>query len=143
MDGDYWYSFSGIGAEFFFEHNGEIGFIKGDKAFIFSMDKLTDTTEEERSVCARLESGLISFGSFNEKKRLSRCIIRTSPGASLSLTVTDAEGKSERFDLKDGSGERMGYIEKRLRLRRSRHYSLSIETENNTVIYGITLVAVD
>ena len=144
IDSDAWYRFFGIGAEFFFEYNGEIGFIKGKKAYIFSSEKETDTVDgEERSVCARFESGILSFDGFWEKKRLSRCMIRTSPNATVTLTVTDAEGRSESFRLTDGSEERIGYIDKRLALRRSRHYSISVETERHAVIYGITLTAAD
>ena len=144
IDSEAWYRFSGIGAEFFFEYNGEVGYIKGNKAYIFSQDKETDTVGgEERPVCARFESGILSFGGFWKKKRLSRCIIRTSPGATVSLTVTDAEGRIEKFTLTDGSGESIGFIDKRLALRRSRHYSISVETEKNSVIYGVTLTAAD
>lgn len=144
IDSEAWYSFKGIGAEFFFEYNGELGLIKGSKAYIFAPDKTSDTVgENEREVCARFESGCISFGGFWEKKRLSRCIIRTSPGATVKLTVNDAEGQEYSFSLSDGSGERMGYIDKRLTVRRSRHYSFAIEAVNSAVIYGVTLLAVD
>ena len=144
IDAEAWYIFTGIGAEFFFEYNGEIGFIKGKEAYIFSPDKQTDTVgTEEREVCARFESGLISFNGFQSKNRFSRCIIRTSPGASVKLTVTDAEGREYVFSLSDGSGERVGYIDKKFTVRRSRHYSFSIETTKSAVVYGATLVAID
>lgn len=144
IDAEAWYVFTGIGAEFFFEYNGELGFIKGNKAYIFSGDKVSDSVDgSENEVNARFESGIISFGGFWEKKRLARCIIRTSPGATVKLTITDAEGREEIFELSDGSDERIGFIDKRLTLHRSRHYSFSVETSQSATIYGITLVAVD
>lgn len=144
IDAKAWFSFKGIGADNFFEYNGELGFFQENRMYIFSQSKTTDTsTTGEREITARLESGLISFEKWNQKKKLSRCLIRTSPGATVLFQVTDADGKSESYSLSDGSGEKVGYINKRLSLRRSRYYSFSIEAKDNATIYGVVLVATD
>ena len=144
IDRDAWFCFSGIHADHFLEHNGEPGFIEGKTVYFFASDAVGDLTDDgERAVCSRLESGMISFGGPNERKKLSRCLIRTSPSATVTLTVTDAEGNSSRLELTDGSGERLGYIEKRLKCKRSRHFSFTLEAEGKAVIYGITLIATD
>lgn len=144
IDAKAWFSFKGIGADNFFEYNGELGFFKKNKMYLFSQSKNTDSSDSgEKEITAKLESDLISFDKWDQKKKLARCLIRTSPGASVSLRVTDAEGRSESFSLSDGSKERIGYIEKRLNLHRSRYYSFSIEAKENATIYGIVLVATD
>lgn len=144
IDTKAWFSFTGITADNFFEYNGELGFFQKNRMYLFSQNKSTDSaTTGERSITARLESDLIFFDKWNQKKKLSRCLIRTSPNASVSLTITDAEGRETSYSLSDGSCERVGYIEKRLSLHRSRYYSFSLEATNDTVIYGIVLVATD
>ncbi len=143
-ESDSWFSFSGIGAQRIFEIDGEICFTKDNVIYGFSRSRTSDSlVDEDRPIIGRIESGIIMLAPCNESKKLSRCIIRTSPGASLSLTVTDAKGRSVRYRLSDKSGERMGYMERRLDLYRSRYYSFLVETEENAVIYGITLIAQD
>lgn len=144
IDAKAWFSFTGIGADNFFEYNGELGFFRENKMYLFSQSKTTDSTASgETNITARLESDLISFDKWNRKKKLLRCLIRTSPSASVTLTVTNAEGESESYYLTDDSGEQVGYIEKRLALHRSRYYSFSIEASEGVIIYGVVLVATD
>ena len=69
----------------------------------------------------------------------------TSKGASLKLTVTDAEGRNQVLYLSDHSSERLGYIESRIESVRSRYYSVSIEdsTSESSSLYSVVLSATE
>jgi len=143
---DSWYSFSGIGAEHFFECAGKVGFTRSDSICLFSPDMTHDTVDGKKiNVISRIESGLLMCDPINDQKRLSHLFMLTSKGASLKLTVTDAEGHSQSLYLSDNSSERLGYLESRLECRRSRYYSFSIEdsTDQAVKLYTVVLSAVD
>lgn len=143
-EADAWFTFSGIGAENIFEIDGEIGFSKGNAIYVFSRSADCDRRlDGEHPINGRIDSGIIMLKPCNESKKLSRCLIRTSPGATASLTLTDAKNRSVTYSLSDLSGERLGYMKKRLSVHRSRYYSFSITTDVNAVIYGVTFIAQD
>ncbi len=139
---DSWFYFTGIGADRLFEINGEVGFLKGNVFYLFS-PSLTDDhlSDQILTPTAVIESGIIMLDPLNESKKLLRCLIRSSKGASICLSITDAKGRTVVYPFSDSSGEQIGYIEKRLDLHRSRYYSFSIFTNQPTVIYGVTFIA--
>jgi hypothetical protein len=143
---DAWYSFSGLAAKHFFECSGSVGFTRSDCIYLFDQSATCDTANgKKNNIYARIESGLILCDPINDKKRLSNVFMLTSKGASLKLTVTDAEGRYQALYLSDLSSERLGYIESRIESMRSRYYSFSIEdsTPESSSIYSIILTATD
>ena len=135
-DAGAWFYFTGIHAERLLEVNGEVCFLRDDTFYIFS-----PVVDGIPSPSAIIESGLIMLPPQNESKKLLLCLIRTSPGAKIDLTVVDAKNRSTTYSLADTSGEQIGYIEKRLYLHRSRYYSFSLTAKGPSVIYGISFVA--
>ena len=71
-------------------------------------------------------------------------MMRSSPSAAFELTVTDALGREKSVALSDKSGEREGYIEKRLSCPRSRYYSftLSHARPDDLELYSLIFTAV-
>ena len=143
---DAWYSFSGIAAEHFFECSGSVGFIRSSCIYFFDQNATCDTADgKSANIRARIESSLILCDPINDKKRLSNVFMLTSKGASVKLTVTDAEGRDQALYLSDNSSERLGYIESRIESVRSRYYSFSIEdsTPKSSSLYSVVLSAAE
>ena len=145
MDHEAWYSFSGVCADCFFEHDGEVGFFNDSGMYIFSEDLKKDLLSDgEKDIVGKLGSNLLMFGDCNVKKRLSRFIARVSPGAEIAFSVTDPKGRQSSFGFVDTGNETPGYIEKRLSCHRARHYAFTLECRTDDAeIYGIILTAAD
>ena len=138
---DIWYCFGGFSPDRFFEINGSIGFVSDNALYLFD-DRAS--SDDGLPISAYIESSIINFGDFNRHKKLARAMIKMSPNHTVAFSVTDAKENSIELSLSDNSGERLGYIEKRVPCLRSRYYSVSLthdSDENNVVIYSITMSA--
>lgn len=139
-----WYRFIGINADSFFEINGRLGFFSGSSLCLFDPDRSDDFFDgETNAIVSSVTTGRVNFGSFDTKKRLFCVALRSDPGASVNLTVTDALGNSKSSAVTDFSGELMGYIEARTDVLRSRYYNIRITcaSSSSDSIYGISLFA--
>ena len=142
IDKGLWFSFDNIEATEIFEFNGEICFLKEKVICGFSPSSSRDDNgSASGSIRASLESGLIMSSPINESKKLLRCIVRSSSGITASLAVRNAVGDVCTISLSDTSGEYIGYVEKRVNIKKSRYYRFSLSTNSDAVIYGVTFIA--
>lgn len=142
--GKLWYSFDGFYPDMLFEMGDDMAFISGSVLYAFSDRLFYDETDEDfYPITATIESDMISFGAPNRKKRLARVMLSFSSDGALYLTTTDAESSETDTEIHPTGVERREYCERRLRTKRSRHYSFRINHDDGPfTLYALTLTAV-
>lgn len=138
-----WVRWNGIAADDFFEADGQIGFLRDGKLFLFESDLTRDYESESeiRPICAVYQSGITDFGS-DSKKALARAVLHADiRGGALRLSFSGCgtETVSRSFAPSD---HEHSIVSRRMASGRFRHGTFCIRADGETqaVIHSLTLL---
>lgn len=121
-----WTSFDGIGAESFFEFDGNVGFVKNNSLYIFDDSAATDDGEE---IVASFTSGICDFET-DRAKHLSELGISFENGEVTASVYTD--GKTIPTAVATFEADGHTPTRKRLSSGRFSHLSAKLDARGNS-----------
>jgi hypothetical protein len=144
IDNDVWFKFTGFeNVKRFFDLDGITAFYSGSDIYVFSDDLVTDVSKsgELLPIVSKFESGLLSFGSLENKRMSDFFITADLKGDPLHVFLEYDTGENTRFSISDGDIHSI--IHRRLRSARFKdlRVSLSARGESKQVIHYLKLCA--
>lgn len=149
MKSELWFTFSGIGADRFFMHGGNVGFFRGKEVFIFDsklkFDRdLVGSSITIRHIDATYSGKYLDFGAPERRKRLGRMsLICNTDGGEIALSASDENGNSVDVSLCGNASEIPECFSVRTRSGRFRYLKLSLECSGpqKQKIYALSVTA--